>query len=67
MEQKGGLYVDLEVLEIEGLSNIYAVDAFRKEFIKAVHENWKNSPPFERSKKTNSGFSSFVGGEGARN
>ena len=48
MEQKGGLYVDLEVLEIEGLSNIYAVDVFRKEFIKAVHENWKNSPPFER-------------------
>lgn len=43
--------MELEAIEIEGLDNIYAVDVFRKEFIKAVSEEWKNSPPFERYQK----------------
>lgn len=38
----------LQKLDINGLSNIYALDVVKKEFEKSVDEKWKNEPPMKR-------------------
>lgn len=43
--------MQLEKLDIEGLNDIYALDVIRKEFEKAVTEQWKENPPWQRYQK----------------
>lgn len=40
--------MELEQLDIIGLHNTYAVSSVRKEFIQAVNEPWKETPPWKR-------------------
>ena len=40
--------MELEKLEISGLSNTYAIANVKKEFQKAVDEPWKEVPPWQR-------------------
>ena len=40
--------MELEKLEITGLSNTYAIANVKKEFQKAVDEPWKEVPPWQR-------------------
>ena len=40
--------MELEQLEITGLSNTYAIANVKKEFQKAVDEPWKEVPPWQR-------------------
>ena len=41
----------LEKIEINGLKNIYALSVVQKEFKKAVNEQWKENPPWQRYQK----------------
>lgn len=41
----------LEKIDIEGLNNIYALSVVQKEFKKAVNEQWKENPPWQRYQK----------------
>lgn len=41
----------LEKIDIEGLKDIYALDVVQKEFVKAVNEQWKHDPPWQRYQK----------------
>ncbi|WP_026497126.1 type II toxin-antitoxin system RelE/ParE family toxin [Butyrivibrio sp. WCD3002] len=43
--------MELECLNINGLSNVYEVSVFKKEFSKAVSEAWRSIPPFQRFQK----------------
>ncbi len=40
--------MELEKIDINGLNDIYALSVVRKEFTKAVNEQWKNNPPWQR-------------------
>ena len=41
----------LEKIDINGLNDIYALDVVQKEFKKAVNEQWKKDPPWQRYQK----------------
>lgn len=41
----------LEKVDINGLNDIYALDVVQKEFVKAVNEQWKKNPPWQRYQK----------------
>ena len=43
--------MELEKIDINGLNDIYALSVVRKEFTKAVSEQWKNNPPWQRYQK----------------
>lgn len=43
--------MELEKIDINGLNDIYALSVVRKEFTKAVNEQWKNNPPWQRYQK----------------
>lgn len=41
----------LEKIDIEGLNDVYALSVVQKEFKKAVNEQWKKNPPWQRYQK----------------
>lgn len=43
--------MELECIEIEGCEEIYMISSVKKEFSKAVSENWKDNPPWQRYQK----------------
>ena len=43
--------MELEKLRIEGINNTYTISSVKKEFLKAVDEPWKDSPPWLRYQK----------------
>lgn len=43
--------MELEKIDIEGLNDIYALTVVRKEFKKAVDEQWSDNPPWQRYQK----------------
>ena len=43
--------MELERLNIEGIHNVYALSVVQKEFRKAVNEQWKSNPPWQRYQK----------------
>lgn len=43
--------MELEKLNIIGLDNTYALSVVKKEFRKAVEEEWKDVPPWKRYQK----------------
>lgn len=43
--------MQLEKIDIYGVSNVYALSTLKKEFRKAVNEPWKDNPPWERYQK----------------
>jgi len=43
--------VKLEKLNIQGIEDIYLISNVKKEFAKAVSEEWKENPPWERYHK----------------
>lgn len=43
--------MELEKIDINGLNDIYALSVVRKEFTRAVNEQWKSNPPCQRYQK----------------
>jgi mRNA-degrading endonuclease RelE of RelBE toxin-antitoxin system len=43
--------VELEKIDINGISDIYTLSVIKKEFRKAVDEPWKDVPPWQRYQK----------------
>lgn len=43
--------MELEKIDINGLNDIYALSVLQKEFVKAVNEQWKSKPPWQRYQK----------------
>lgn len=43
--------MELEKINLNGLNNIYALSVVQKEFRKAVNEQWKENPPWQRYQK----------------
>ncbi len=43
--------MELEQICISGITNTYAVSSLKKEFRKAVNEQWKKNPPWKRYQK----------------
>ena len=40
--------MDLEKIDIDGINNTYTLSVVQKEFRKAVDEQWKKNPPWQR-------------------
>ena len=40
--------MELKILNIQGLNNVFEIDVFHDEFSDAVNEAWKKDPPFMR-------------------
>ena len=43
--------MELEKIDINGLNDIYTLNVVKKEFTKAVNEQWKINPPWKRYQK----------------
>ncbi len=43
--------MELEEIGVEGLDDIYIISTARKEFVKAINEEWKDTPPWKRFQK----------------